>query len=221
VERHPQALIRLAHESVVKTEKEFKKTKTGRKETGKFVDKPVDYLEYSLSTTNGGYQKPFVYNVELEGTKSQYREQRHQKTDDKLSQNSKPNIGGNPANLSKKKGGTGDITITHERPWFFSKIDTANHLLVIDRTQPLKMERTPYFSTKYQLPTEKRTVSVKMNARLLKPGGEIVWMKDIKGEAFDNNQTIIPTKFISSNISQENEAFCGMQSRVSEEKQKK
>jgi hypothetical protein len=202
VERHPEALTRLAYNSLVKTERNA--------ETGKFVDKPVDHLEYYLLTEKEGYEKPFFYDIKIGGSENQYKEQLDQITDDQLNQKSKVNLEGKPANVTKQEGNTSNITITHERPRIFAKIDTANHLLFIKRTQPLMINTRPYFSEKYQLLTAKRTVSVKMHVRLLKQGGEIVWMKDIEVVKSDMNQTIIPPKFMSSHISQENEAFCGM-----------
>jgi len=215
VERHPQALIQLAHESIIKVDFKDKKK----------ADAPyLDYLEYSVITSHEGPDKPFVYDAKLAGIEDVITEKErkvtgaaeaaHTAKDSKASEKSdeKQQVGiPEPTNTERQdKSSTketeqreeADIKQdsmieekekTRKRSSLFARFDAANYLLLLNTTKDFVVTTTtPHYSFHYKAPIPKRTVSVKMNVRLLNRRGNIVWMKDIKGEVSDTSKTVMP-----------------------------
>ncbi|CAA6810799.1 MAG: Unknown protein [uncultured Sulfurovum sp.] len=181
LEREPQALVRLAHESLW-TEKD------------NTFDR-VEKLEFGLKTVNGGQGKPMVYDIELAGVNdSRVAIDQGSKTsnigEDKTATitetSSVKSLVANEVDKFKESGSVKKASKS-QRPLLFARFDTANFLVVIDRVYDASVKRSPpvYFDKKYNTLAIKRTAKFKINARILDRDGRIHWIKDLSGEKSD------------------------------------
>lgn len=179
LEKTPQALIRLAHEALVRLD-----------ESGKMGENYLDSLEYGLMTKYEGPPKPFHYGIKIEGVRDR------QSVEDEVAgeaedhgERSKKRV---EAGVKQKKSQKESERATRKkkslktRPLFYAKFDTADYLLVISRPPDggpdIKKSKKKYYNIKYEEEMIERTASVKINARILRRNGTIKWIKDIKGE---------------------------------------
>lgn len=216
IEKNPQVLIRLAHESVTRTKANADK-KTEVAENERVLEKGyLDHLEYSLTTAHETSKKPFVYNIKLEGVNDKRREQNVEYTktaeteemrakaatesDTRTITNSVPTM------QKEKKQKTQDKVETFAtkaesdrlRPLLFARFSTATNLLVVDRVQDMRIKKIPYYSSHYETYTHKRIASVKVSYRLLNRDGSIISMEnDVEGIFKDTDETIMPIAFLS------------------------
>ena len=174
LERAPQALIRLAHESLYTADPNAKKLK------------PYTKQEYGLRTKYIDDKEPFRYSIALVGV------------DDTRFVEGKGAVKNGSERLydqgNTKVGQESEGFLTRrsqlERPLMVAQFDTADFLVVIDRLEgtPVVTESPrpgDYYDTKYDAKAIKRTATVKVNARILNRDGQIMWMRNITGQASD------------------------------------
>jgi len=212
IEKHPQVLIRLAHESVVRSRKGKKKEDNNERVLNKDY---LDHLEYSLTTSHESSQKPFVYNIKIEGVNDKQREQKVEYTETAETEEMKAKgttksstqtvTNSAPTKQKEKKQKTqGKAEASAKRaesdrlrPFLFARFSTATNLLVVDRVQDVEIKKIPYYSSHYKTYTHRRIASVKVNARLLNRDGSIIWMENKEDILEDTNETIMPITFVS------------------------
>ena len=170
IEKHPQALIRLAHESLVRSDKN----------SDELSDKPLPYLEYGLRTSYKGEKKPFLYSVALEGV------------DDKLIQETTQNEEGEIyENIQLRRGETSEAidsysekSVSHKRrPLYYSRFFTADYLIVIDpiKKPSIAISEPIYYNPRIEEEMIEISAHVKFNIRILNQDGIIVWIDNIEG----------------------------------------
>lgn len=186
LEKSPQALIRLAHESVVKENK-----------TGQLSRNYSDYLEYGLRTQYAGSQTPFIYGIQIEGVDDRTEKIENTNTSNETSDSnsliarSKRLIGKSSSKVQKDnsiKNKNHKITSTvRNRPLLYAKFSTANYLIVVDVIDDIKITKSKpiYYNIKYETQAIERTASVKLNVRILNRDGSIAWISDVYGEKTD------------------------------------
>ena len=226
IEKHPQALVRLAHDSVIDA---------GITGEGDFSNKDYrDYLEYGLATTYVDDKKPFVYSLKMEGMADRITEQKSLSDKEEKTKNSNINVQiseevkeeenfvgdnvkkqeSNVERVEEEKADKSNKKVNVQtkqagsrvRPLLYAKFDTANYLLLIDRIKDLKVDEMPnYYSMTYNKKITKRVASVNATIRLLERTGNIVWMGNFKGVASDISQknTIMPIKIESEKYNDE------------------
>jgi hypothetical protein len=215
IEKNPQVLIRLAHESVVRIQANTDK-KTEEPENERALEKDyLEHLEYSLTTGHESPQKPFVYNIKIEGINDRQRERESKLTETAETQETR-NKGAtasttetvtNPAPIEQQENrqqAQGQVTASAKtaesdrlRPFLFAKFSTATNLLVVDRVQDMRIKKIPYYSSHYETYTHRRIASVKVSTRLLNRDGSIIWMENVEGFFKDTKETIMPIAFVS------------------------
>lgn len=180
LEKSPSALVRLAHESVIKVNPKNWKATDYQK-----------HLEYGLATQFVNSSMPFLYGAKIEGIDDLV-------TSTKNNENaaSEADMSSAVAGLFGKKKSHTDEAITKKlfstreyknRPLLLAKFNTARYLVVIDRIiDPVVESSGPYYySLKYDKTMIERVAKVKINARILDRNGTIRWMKEIDGSATD------------------------------------
>ena len=181
LERHSQALIRLAHESLVRTN-----------ETGNALGDYIDALEYSLTTKYMAPSKPFVYGARIEGVDDRHHETRSGGRIQETTDMAKKAVGAVTGVADGFLQKDGKISLEEKdssqryRPFFYAKFDTANFLLVVGVVDDtLEKSEAIYFDTKLKKKMVKRTARVKLEVRMLSRSGEIVWMDGVQGQEED------------------------------------
>lgn len=191
LEKNPQALIRLAHESIVKKDS-----------SGRASDQYQDSLEYGLRTEYNDPSQPFVYGAEIEGAKSSDKEHlSHQrKSSDGLfgKMVSSMNTGSDESkSASKRESSETDkqaletYSRNQDRSLYFAKFSTADYVITIDRNIDQKEDITlskskpVYYDIKFETEMVERVARTEYAARILERNGNIVWVKNIVGQAQD------------------------------------
>lgn len=187
LEREPQALVRLAHESLWTEDPSTNELKETKK------------LEYGLRTTYENSKKPMVYAIELSGVNDS-RSAITKATGDKVDSTNREATKKENRKKEKIKESISEDKIKQDseaksiqkasqsqRPLLFARFDTADFLVVIDRVldSPVKRSKPVYFDKKYNSLAIKRTAKFKVNARILDRNGRIHWIKDLSGEESD------------------------------------
>ena len=190
LEKNPQALIRLAHESVVKRDK-----------TGQPSDQYQDTLEYGLRTEYDDPSHPFVYGAEIEGVKSEDKERRIAKRasgdgqySDKTKEQSKNTDLGRSNSFQQsttEKEAYEALIRDYLHSLYFAKFSTADYVITIDRKSGTKEDillqksKPIFYDVKFATEMIERTADTQYAARILERTGNIVWVRDIVGEAKD------------------------------------
>lgn len=216
LEKNPQALVRLAHESVVESEDH-----RGRRKVYKNNSKLeyLSHLDYSLQTQSGGAGNPIIHSIQVEGTNdkeviessseasasnansvdkaSNSRTTLRQTTDDGANEDLTGSTSRGSAN-AEKNSNLQTSKRKKVRPALLAKFKTADNLLVLHEIEELSIIKKPgsFYSKTYKTDVSKREASMLMNVRLLSREGEILWMKDIKATYVDqlaNNQSSVET----------------------------
>jgi len=199
IEKHPQVLIRLAHEAIVRVDQE----------SGDLA-KYLNTLEYGLRTTYKGDKVPFYYSIQMEGIEDKREEQFESKLADETLSGQESSVqkkesnraaNNNKSSLSQEKG-TKSIVSTRNRPLLFAKFLTADYLIVVDRIEdPHIVKSQPiFYNLKYKKKMIERVAKVKYNIRILYKDGTIVWMDDLEGEIKDRVvPQFVPKKILSDN----------------------
>lgn len=234
LEKNPQALVRLAHESVVESVEPNGKRRVYSN------NRKLDYLshlDYSLQTRSGGAGNPIIHSIRVEGTndeeviesaseasvtsvnsvgknsntRSSLRQKAADGADQIASGNTKRAKGQDNSNSTQKKSKRKEV-----RPTLLAKFKTANYLLVLHEVEKLSLIQKPgkFYSTVYDTDVSKRQASMLMNVRLLSREGEILWMKDIKAAYTDqlasgrsSQETVIPVaKLYQQEVAIKNQA---------------
>ncbi len=184
LEKHPQVLTRLAHESVVREEK-----------NGKLAKQYMDSLEYGLLTTYQGPEKPFYYAIKMEGVDDRSHVVKRKGESDAMveSGGSMERKKSTRRNASKGKDERTKFEASEEyvsfsnRPLLFAKFSTADYLIVLDRIDDLYLTKSKplFFNIKHESEMIERTARIKVHVRILSRDGTIVWIKDLVGSERD------------------------------------
>jgi len=146
LERAPQALIRLAHEALVRPEKDDKNKRW--LEMGDYMDS----MEYGLTTKYEGPYKPFFYGVKIEGVEdtkkiTQDKDYNEKKLDIKSGEESIKRSDGDDSQKKRSvEENNEEIKLKIKensiflRPILYAKIDIAHFLIVIDVIKYPKVE---------------------------------------------------------------------------------
>lgn len=179
LERFPQALIRLAHESVFK-----------KKEDGGLDKDHAEELEYGLTTENNGPENPLMYDIKLEGVKDR---------EFNTFMNSDKGIGyygfegrkvDQAMDVEKFERERREFKIKNVkemmqirlRPLMIAKFKTSKYLLAIDASLPLIKRKGYYYNPKYHERVVKKSAVAKINARLLDKDSKIIWIDDLSND---------------------------------------
>jgi len=196
LEKNPQALTRLAYESVVESE-----YKNGERIADKKESEYNTHLEYSLQrgpraiVVEGTNDTEVIESASAKSSETSTSADKESKTSTS-SKETTANEGANAVLVGTNKNQQGndkkksDITTSKSkrvRPILLAKFKTANYLLVLHEIEKLSIINKPgqFYSTTYDTGVSKREASMLMNVRLLNREGEILWMKDIKGSYTD------------------------------------
>ncbi|MCI5178466.1 MAG: hypothetical protein D3911_03925 [Candidatus Electrothrix sp. AW3_4] len=176
LERIPQALVRLAQESVYTAEPALKKKQ---------------YLEYKLRTVYQNPKKPFVYGAEISGVNDTRSAIGKTTSTNLIGERTDATRKTNHTNQSKynqfKEKGSLHQEFHRKGPLMFARFDTADFLVVIERLEdgPVQRSAADYYDPIYNAKAIKRTARIKINARILDDNGKILWIKNITKQVSD------------------------------------
>ena len=184
IERDPQALISLAHESVRKKD-----------EDGKDSGEYQDSLEYGLKTEYIDPSKPFVYAAKMEGMNDREENKEKSRLNSSDEKKSMSNPVGDIVAVVRRDGRSKESESqsfkSSSRPSLTAKFSMANYVITIERKSGLEKDiyitrsEPIYLDVEYQEKMIQRSAKIDFNARILDRSGRIVWGGDIHGLAED------------------------------------